>query len=1019
MNISKSNYTCAKQCYKRLWLKKYKPELAETDVAVEARFETGHMVGEAAWNLIPGGILVEFNQNTSIMAEKTKDLLNNGNKVIYEAAFVCGNLIAICDMVIVTEIGLEIYEVKSSTSIKDTYYDDISFQCFVVRNCGYKVNKASIVHINNKYIRNGAINYNELFSTIDVTDISIKYYEEIETTIRSITQMLEKDMPNIDIGMHCRAPYNCEFSVYCRSHLPEYSVFDLYRIGQKAFKYYKDKIITLEDLQNNGISLEGIQKLQLEAKLNKTAIIDKPKIKEFISTLKYPLYFLDFESYQEAIPSFDGCRPYEQIPFQYSLHYIESENDQLKHKEFLGKEGMNPKRSIAEQLCDDIKADGTVLAYNITFEGTLIKKLSDEFPDLSKKLLAIRTNLVDLIVPFRNGFFYNSAMKGSFSIKSVLPALFPNDEDLKYDKLQIKNGMEAMSAFPMLLKMSDEDRIERRKALLEYCKLDTYAMVKILGKLKDSVGFKTNLLERGNLDMVINWKTTLKDFRNGFSNKNFSDNIVSLRDNFEKLVKKYNFDFTIACLLGGTKQKIESAKIYDECIKNGTWPSNCGRAFSGASDGVNIIRNIPDTLNTYLASLNEHQNLQDIKDLLEDGTIEKKLSPYILKDKQAILKSLEIIAEGNIQKSERINNEMVNNSIMLTNSFERITELIRKNIKQIILTGAPGTGKTYMAREIALKTVLGEELYEKYRRIDEKNNQNKYIKRSIDNLIAGNNLENLELLTEFFQTEEIDRYNGRIGFVQFHPSYDYTDFVEGLRPVKKENSKEIGFDLVDGIFMRFCNKAQKDPESKYFFIIDEINRADLSKVFGELMFGLEESYRGKPFKTQYSSLREDMKNNGVKINTEFTIPENVYIIGTMNDIDRSVETFDFAMRRRFLWIEVEANEVMKYTLENMLIGINKELIKDIVKSATELNRTITVEGKDFNLNKHYHLGPGYFGKIDLSKGIADGKEELWNFRIEPILSEYVRGYEENKIEKFIIKCKNAFGLEEQISEGEN
>lgn len=483
MNISKSNYTSAKQCFKRLWLQKHQPELAEIDDAVKARFNTGHKVGELACSLFPGGTLVEFDLNISNMAETTKKLLNHGVKVIYEAAFVLDSLIAICDILVVKENSFEIYEVKSSTSVKDTYLHDISFQSCVVQKCGYNVSKASLIYINNQYKKLGELNLNQLFNLVDVTDITLQLRKEIEDNIPKIHQMLEGQLPCMDIGEHCKNPYQCEFSTHCWSHIPEYSVFDLYRVGQKAFKYYSQGVITIDDLHKSQVTLKGIQALQLDAKINNRTIIDTPKIREFLSTLKYPLYFLDFESYQEAIPSFDGCKPYEQIPFQYSLHYIEEKNGELKHSEFLGEEGTNPKRTLAEQLCSDISKKGTVLAYNMVFEGTLIKKLAEEFPELSEHLLTIANNLVDLIIPFRNGYYYNGSMKGSFSIKSVLPALFPKDAELAYESLEIKNGTEAMTTFPSLVNCTDEERQMKRKALLQYCKLDTLAMVKILEKL--------------------------------------------------------------------------------------------------------------------------------------------------------------------------------------------------------------------------------------------------------------------------------------------------------------------------------------------------------------------------------------------------------------------------------------------------------------------------------------------------------------------------------------------------------
>lgn len=340
---------------------------------------------------------------------------------------------------------------------------------------------------------------------------------------------------------------------------------------------------------------------------------------------------------------------------------------------------------------------------------------------------------------------------------------------------------------------------------------------------------------------------------------------------------------------------------------------------------------------------------------------------------------------------------------------QKIKNLINSDIKQIILTGAPGTGKTYMAQEIAKEIVR--EQYSKINNV------------SFDDLDEA-------------RQEEI--YNKHMGFVQFHPSYDYTDFVEGLRPVKNRDSATIGFELRDGIFRQFCNKAKEDENSKYFFIIDEINRADLSKVFGELMYGLEEDYRGRQFDTQYSSLRKDMEQNGEDIDVKFTIPKNVYIIGTMNDIDRSVETFDFALRRRFVWVEIDANKMItgskseKFSFDKSSSSLyqmisdkidkikenndkeikfeesKEENMEDLARSAFGVNEVISTEGKDFNLNKHFHLGPAYFGKIDLTKDYKEGKEELWDIRIEPILREYVRGYDTSKINKFIEDCREKF-----------
>lgn len=335
--------------------------------------------------------------------------------------------------------------------------------------------------------------------------------------------------------------------------------------------------------------------------------------------------------------------------------------------------------------------------------------------------------------------------------------------------------------------------------------------------------------------------------------------------------------------------------------------------------------------------------------------------------------------------------------IMEKNVFDIIKENIQR-YKQVIFTGAPGTGKTHGVRTV------------------------------VEELCGGD--------------------KKRMKFVQFHPSYDYTDFVEGLRPVKLGEDKEPTFVRLDGTFKKFCREAVKHKDKNYYFIADEINRADLSKVFGELMFGLEESKRGKKFDTQYMNLPtyevkdEDKdgengnennavngnennavtgkKNNEVKkkVITEiaedvfkdgFYIPENLYFIGTMNDIDRSVESFDFALRRRFRWVEIEANAIMESSLESMLKDkATPEDITTLTENVKKLNSVI--ENSGFGLTKAYHIGPAYLEEFD-----GTNAEDIFKYRIEPLLREYTRGRDSNKVNDFIVGCREAFlkGLEDK------
>lgn len=326
-----------------------------------------------------------------------------------------------------------------------------------------------------------------MFAIKDVSESVEKEYKKIETVLKDAAQVMASETePDVKIGKHCEYPYECPYFEYCTRALPKPSVFDLYNITfNKALKLHNDKLDSFEDLlASNRIENEK-QIRQMEYALeDKGTYINREGIRDFLKKLSYPLYFLDFESVQPAIPEYIGTRPYMQIPFQYSLHYIEKEGGPLLHKEFLGVSGEDPRRAIAESLCRDIPMGVCVTAYNKGFECGRLNELASEFPDLGKHLENISKNIVDLLDPFQGGFYYNRAIGNSFSIKSVLPAIFPSDPELDYHNLDgVHNGSEAMDIFPKIKDMSPEEQLTARNNLLKYCELDTYAMVKVWEEL--------------------------------------------------------------------------------------------------------------------------------------------------------------------------------------------------------------------------------------------------------------------------------------------------------------------------------------------------------------------------------------------------------------------------------------------------------------------------------------------------------------------------------------------------------
>lgn len=494
IDISKSRYTLFRQCPKALWLKMYKPELCVISDALQQRFQAGSIVGDLAKGLFGKYVEVTtYNKDGKLdlakMVVKTHKCIDSETDVICEAAFRYDGDYCAVDILKKEGSGYAIYEVKSSTEAdNEVYAQDVAYQKYVLTHCGVEVTGTYLVCINSDYVLDGEIDIHKLFQIQDISEAVAQEFPFVEFQVVNAKKMLTfKDVePDEDLDVHCHKPYDCAFWRYCSRNFPEKSVFNLYRMSfEKKIAYYKQDIITYEQLQDE--ELKEKQRMQIECALNDTIYINKVEIAKFLSTLSYPLYFLDFETMQPVIPEFQGTHPYQQIPFQYSLHYIEQEGGELKHKEFLGVSGEDPQRLIAESLCRDIPLDVCTTAYNKAFECTRLTELAESFPDLAEHLLNIRDHIVDLLVPFQSGWYYVPAMGGSFSIKSVLPALFQDDPELDYHNLtgSVHNGSEAMSVFPKIKDMTIEEQVAARQSLLKYCELDTFAMVKVWQKLKE------------------------------------------------------------------------------------------------------------------------------------------------------------------------------------------------------------------------------------------------------------------------------------------------------------------------------------------------------------------------------------------------------------------------------------------------------------------------------------------------------------------------------------------------------
>lgn len=344
------------------------------------------------------------------------------------------------------------------------------------------MNDFSVIHLNNEYIRKGALDANQLFKIVSVQKEVEAKQEFVKQKINDLKNVLQLNaVPNIKIGGYCHDPYDCEFVDHCWEHVPkQHSVFTLSRIGKAAFEMVENGILSLNQIPAN-YKLAKTPAFQLEYFKIGTILIEKKKILDFLSQFLYPLCFFDFETYMPAVPDFDSSRPYQQIPFQYSLHVLSSERQPPDHFEYLGDGLHDPREELVKKMIIDLGVNGSIITYDSSFEKSRLKELADDFPQFSQPIHSIINRIVDLMKPFQSKWYYHPAFEGSNSIKNVLPVLVP---DLSYSFLEIQEGGTASLVYSQLRDQDSDTQIVQRKQLLDYCKLDTLAMIKILQVLQ-------------------------------------------------------------------------------------------------------------------------------------------------------------------------------------------------------------------------------------------------------------------------------------------------------------------------------------------------------------------------------------------------------------------------------------------------------------------------------------------------------------------------------------------------------
>ena len=496
--ISKTNFLDFLFCSKNLWLKLHKPELLEQFTLSDYEqhlVEEGNEVESVAHNLFPNGIEVKSYGDEA--CRETTRLIATGVSSIFQATFIIDGFQVRSDVLVrnAETGGWDLYEIKGTSAVNESagdrnHIDDLAFQASVLRRSGVAVEKCYVMHLNSEYIRAGDLDIEQLFKSEDVTDKVSERLPAVEIQMEVAQEYLTNDKEPIG-GCECiykGRSGHCTTFKYSNSQVPEYSVHDLSRIGlskKKLLWMVEHNVFDIADAPEE-VELSDTQRNQIHVHRRGTPMIDAEAIRAELEPLAFPLYFLDYETFSPAIPLFSGYRPFDKVPFQFSLHILRSAESEPEHIEYLHMEQTDPSEAVVKLLEEYILPEGTIVAWNKSFEMDVHKKLAARLPEYRPFLERTITMFYDLKDVFHKQHYVHPEFRGSTSIKYVLPALVPS---LQYKDLGIHGGAQASDAWWTMLSPSTSamERDLIANDLKTYCKLDTYAMYAIWKHLQEII----------------------------------------------------------------------------------------------------------------------------------------------------------------------------------------------------------------------------------------------------------------------------------------------------------------------------------------------------------------------------------------------------------------------------------------------------------------------------------------------------------------------------------------------------
>jgi predicted RecB family nuclease len=483
--ISKSKFVAGCQCLKRLYWQVHEPDLAaESDAAAYAIMEQGHEIGLLARQLFAGGVEVKSGDPEQAIRTTRELIANPDVGALFEAAFENGGVFVRVDILQRRRDNRwRLIEVKSTADLKEEHLDDVAIQHRVVSRCGLDLASSCLAHVNRNYVFQGSsIDVRRFFKIRNLTRRIERMLPKLTFQLRSALRVLVMPKaPDLPTGPHCTSPVTCEFYDRCNPPLPDDHIGYIPRIHASAVEELEELgIQSIRDIPDDFPLNERQRRAATSVQTGEPWF--SPELNEALSGLKYPLYFMDFETVNPAIPRFSGMRPYDQIPFQWSVHVLREPGTGLEHFEFLATDGNDPRREFIASLYPVLGKSGSIVVYNQQFESQRLSELATWVPEFADRIEKIQARLWDLLPVVRN-CVYHPAFAGSYSLKSVLPALVP---ELSYDGMTVANGQDAGLAWESLVRgaVDGAEREMTRKALLDYCGQDTLALVRLLEKLR-------------------------------------------------------------------------------------------------------------------------------------------------------------------------------------------------------------------------------------------------------------------------------------------------------------------------------------------------------------------------------------------------------------------------------------------------------------------------------------------------------------------------------------------------------